>query len=355
VSPPDRDDFNDLPILADLRAQLEARFSRPASRAQRAARRGLGLVPVLIATGTAIAVVVLALTVIRPGHAQHNAPAAPVHHPPQLPPKPSPNPSPAQSRDIDKAQHAVIERDPACRVPVNRGQTVSGGSPGPAILSRLGVMRRPAPPRDAAWRTLFNNGWDIGAEVDVNYIREARIEYGKAYFLIPEGHTTPFGPIPSRCYAEMRTALERALRHVSPRQRALTLAQQAEQFSVQRTESSHRAGLCFAAVSLHHKRRIGGVDMGCSPGAQDFGPDLTGGIGERDRAGGTILAAIVPDGVASVTLRFAAGTGDPARAITSKAINNVVAFKIPPHTAHHGFPTEVIRRAADGHIIDTSP
>jgi hypothetical protein len=54
-----------------------------------------------------------------------------------------------------------------------------------------------------------------------------------------------------------------------------------------------------------------------------------------------------------VTLEFSAGQGNPARSISSRAVNNVVAFKIPPHTAHPQFPTHVVEHAADRHTIPT--
>ena len=52
-----------------------------------------------------------------------------------------------------------------------------------------------------------------------------------------------------------------------------------------------------------------------------------------------------------MTLEFFAGHGNPARSIFSRTVNNVVVFKIPLHTAHQQFPSRVIVRAADGHVI----
>ena len=64
-------------------------------------------------------------------------------------------------------------------------------------------------------------------------------------------------------------------------------------------------------------------------------------MGRATRAGGTIFAAVVPDVVGSVTLEFDAGGGDPARSITSRAVNNVVVFKHPP--AHRPSAVSVSR------------
>jgi hypothetical protein len=189
----------------------------------------------------------------------------------------------------------------------------------------------------------------------VDYIRRARTAYGKSFYLIPEARIIPFGSIPARCFGEMRRALQRDLRGAAPALRAPTLRAQAEAFAIQRLQAQQQEGLCFAAVSLgYHGPMGGGVDEGCSPGVPSVRHPLGGGIGEGDRTGGTIFASIVPDRVGAVTLEFFAGHGDPARAISSRAVNNVVVFKIPPHTAHQQFPSRVILRAADGHIIPTS-
>jgi hypothetical protein len=59
--------------------------------------------------------------------------------------------------------------------------------------------------------------------------------------------------------------------------------------------------------------------------------------------------------VATVTVEYAAAGRDPARTLTSTAVNNVVVFKIPRRTAHQPFPTKVIERAADGRVIPPAP
>lgn len=359
-----RDSFDDLPILADLRDELERRFAGPPGWRhgvrRLGARLGTGLsaLPVMIGTAAAVAVLVLALTVVKPGHhtAAPTAGHGPTHHPTPPPPQ---GPNAAASKAVAKADAAVAKRDPGCVQRVNRGQTLSHDMPLPALTASLGVLRRPASPHDAAWRTLFNNGWDAGAEVYVDYVREARVAYGKAFFLVPEGHITPFGAIPSRCYreqvVELRHEFAHAVHPATPNVVVAALAAQRGNVHALRVQTAQRSGLCFAAVSLHRRGKTGGVDMGCSPGTESLGPDLSGGIGEGDRAGGTIFAAIVPDGVASVTLHFLAGKGNPARDVTSQAVNNVVVFKIPPHTYHASFPTSIIRRDGAGHVISSSP
>jgi hypothetical protein len=268
--------------------------------------------------------------------------------PPQLPTE-------AEQRYIDLARRQTIARDPRCTAPVNnqRGATSVHRVPPRALLSVLGVLRRPALPADRSTRMLMRNGFDAGAGVYVDFIRRARTAYGKSFYVIPEARIGMFGPIPGRCYREMRGALQRDLRAAPPSLRAPTLRAQAQEFAIQRLEARQQQGLCFAAVSLGFHGRLGGVDEGCSPGVPNVRNPLGGGVGEGDRAGGTIFAAVVPDIVAGVTLEFSAGHGDPARAISSRAINNVVVFKIPQRTAHQQFPSHVILRATDGHILPT--
>jgi hypothetical protein len=273
------------------------------------------------------------------------APGRPSHSP-QVP-------SAAEQRYINEAQRQTIARDPGCKAPTNNqlGATLVHRAPPQALLSALGVLRRPAPPADRSTRMLFRNGFDAGAGVYVDYIRRARTAYGKSFYLIPEARVIPFGSIPERCYGEMRRTLQRDLRTAPVALREPTLHAQAQAFAMQRLQAKHQQGLCFAAVSLGYHGPMGGVDEGCSTGVPNVRNPLGGGIGEGDRAGGTIFAAIVPDKVATVTLEFFAGHGNPARAISSHAVNNVVVFKIPSHTAHQQFPSRVIVRAADGHVI----
>lgn len=199
----------------------------------------------------------------------------------------------------------------------------------------------------------MRNGFNAGAGVYVDYIRRARTSFGKSYYLVPEARIGVFGPIPDRCYGEMRRALKHDLRSAPPALRKPALAAQAQEFAAERLQARQQQGLCFAAVSLGFHGRLGGVDEGCTPGVPNVRNPLAGGIGEGDRAGGTIFAAVVPDVVGSVTLEFDAGGGNPARSITSRAVNNVVVFKIPPHTAHQQSPSRVTVRDRHGHPIPT--
>jgi hypothetical protein len=240
----------------------------------------------------------------------------------------------------------------------NQGVTFTHGKPSNALLATLGVLRRPAPPADETNRTLIQSGFDVGAGVYVNYIRRARTEFNKSFYIIPEARTTPFSPIPSRCYTEMHAALLHEIRQLARTQQARIFQLQALQFAAQRALTEHRDGFCFAAVSLGYHSKFTGVDSGgCSQGPptlKQYWPTDPGWMQEDLNNGDVLLAGVVPDGVTAVTVHYVAGNGHPARTITSTIINNVAAFEIPPGTFRKNYvPTTVVWRAADGRVLRT--
>jgi hypothetical protein len=349
-------------LLPQVREQLDAAAHRKVRRRRRwGLLRGLGqtraigaMIPVAASVVTAVAIAVIAITAL---HAAHHGSSRPAHQPAPQVARPALHrvhpPSPAQ-RAIDaivgKATVQTIRSDHACQN-ANRGATIVHGSPGQQLLSRLGVLRRPAIP-SSTLQTLLAAGFTAGARVDIDYIRLAQIAYGNAYYLIPEGNPSGRGTIPARCFTEFRTRLEQLTARLPPAERTAALEQQSQDLRGMRQQAAQPA-LCFAIVTTRHVRPPNGVNSGCSSTTSFLHPGWQG-IGQGDRAGGQIFAAIVPDGVATVTLKFSASGNDPARTLTARAVNNVVAFKIPPHTAHAAFPTAFIWRSAEGHIIRRS-
>jgi hypothetical protein len=346
-----RERFEDLPILADLRNQLAGHMREaPAPRRSGGwARTGLGRASLALAVTVALAVVAVGLLALhhRAAVPQQSGPAGHVQH--SGPPAPGPSPSGVNGY-VTKAQRQTIARDHACSPPTNRGQTIDRGSPPQSMLSALGVLRRPPLPPDPTNKVLYSVGWDAGAGVYVNYIRRARTEYGRSYWIVPEARVTPFGPIPARCDAEFRATLEQDLRHAPRRLRAQALATQSQELRADRQSSEHRAGLCFIEIGLHVRPHPGAVGFGCSPGLSGTVPP-SGGNGSGDRGGGTIMSGIAADDVVAVTVHYDAGRQDPARTITSQVVNNVYVLRIPPHTAHRSFPSGWRIQLADGRVL----
>jgi hypothetical protein len=311
-------------------------------------------IPVALSVTAALAIVVIAITAL---HAAHRAGSPPANQRPAQRAGRVPHlvhsPSPTQ-RAIDavvgKATVQTIHSDHACQ-DANRGTTIVHGSPGQQLLSHLGVLRRPAIP-SSTLQTLLAAGFTAGARVDIDYIRLAQIAYGNAYYLIPEGNPSGREPIPPRCYTEMRTRLKQLTAHLPVTERTAALQLQSQNLQGMRQQAPEPQ-LCFAIVTTRHVPPPNGVNSGCGSTTSFLHPGWQG-IGQGDRSGGQIFAAIVPDGVATMTLKFSAGSNDPARTLIAHAINNVVAFKIPPHTAHADFPSAFIWRSADGRIVNRS-
>jgi hypothetical protein len=359
-------------LLPQVRSQLDAAARRKVTARRRLVGRRTGHaggriraslrvigrnIPVALSLVTTLLIAVVAVAVL---HHRHAGPSTPPKHATASgshpPPKRIGAPTPAQraiEADIGRASYDTTRSDHAC-VSNNRGPTTVHGAPGPALLAQLGVLRRPATP-SSTLRTLLGGGFLAGSRVYINYIRLARIDYGRAFYLIPEGNPSGLGSIPARCYTEMRARLKHIIANLPASEQASALTQQAQGLQSMR-QRTDQPGLCFAVVTTSHVRTPKGVNSGCSPTTSFRQAGLGGGIGLGDHAGGQIFAAIVPDSVASVTLYFSASSKDPARTLTSHAVNNVVVFKIPLHTPHAEFPTTITRRAVNGQIIsETAP
>jgi hypothetical protein len=349
-------------LLPQVRDQLDAAAHRKVRRRRlQGPMRTLGwpqaigrTIPVALSVAAVLAIAVIAITALHAAHRDGSRPGN--HHPahrashvPRLvhPPRPAQR---AIDAIVGKATVQTIHSDHACQ-DANRGATIVHGSPGQQLLSRLGVLRRPAVP-SSTLHTLLAAGFTAGARVDIDYIRLAQIAYGNAYYLIPEGNPSGREPIPARCFTEMRTRLEHLTADLPAAERTAALQQQSENLQGIRQQVPEPA-LCFAIVTTRHVRPPNGVNSGCGSTTSFLHPGWEG-IGQGDGAGGQIFAAIVPDGVATVTLKFSASTNAPARSLTAQAINNVVVFKIPPHTPHADFPTAFIWRSAAGLITSRS-
>jgi hypothetical protein len=306
-----------------------------------------------LALAVAIAVAVVAIGLLALHHrsaAPHPAPPAnhgTVHR--SVPEPGNPPPSPGDKL-ATQAQHQVIARDHSCAQPVNRGETIDHGSPPHAILSQLGVLRRPPLPPDPTNRVLYSIGWDKGAGVYVNYIRRARTVYGRSYWIVPEARTIPFGPIPARCYREFHATLLRDLRHASARLRAQALNAQRGQFSMMRSQSEHRAGLCFIEIGLHVRPHPGAVGFGCSQGIQNVVPGF-GGSESGGGAGTMIVSGLAPDGVVAVTVHYSPSGSGPAQTVTSNVVNNVYVLRVRRKAGRGPFPATWRIRMANGRVL----
>jgi hypothetical protein len=200
------------------------------------------------------------------------------------------------------SRFAAANSRSAC-VPQQQPATIKG-SPAASLLSILGVLRRPGTPADALppqLRLFFS-----GTSFFVDYVRRARVVSGRSYYVVP----ARFG----RC----GTTLE------------------------------PHEGIVLVCVLRANQRILDAGTGGESTATQvkQDGMFLVGGSClHTSRA--TLLAGVVPDGVAAVTLHY------PASTLTITPVDNIVAAAVPDPGGPLWRPLAMVWRSADGAIIKT--
>lgn len=184
------------------------------------------------------------------------------------------------------------------------------GAPSRSLLSILGVLRRPATPADVLPRRLALEG-----NTFVRYVRRTRVVNGSQYFIYPA--------IVSGC-------------------------------------GSHaRQGMMHLDVNID----LGGGAIGATGGGGASAATIEQGhavtTGPPGSSTSSTLTMIVPDGVASMTIRFPAGQASgyspkisPAVTITTAPVNNEVVVRVPRSGGGSAIRQATITwRAANGHIL----
>jgi hypothetical protein len=343
-------------LLPQLERELLAAHTRHSRRRRRPlGSRMLGAGGIVFATAVAVAVAVVILAVgqIHPGSTGGGS-----HSPPPQatgPLLPS-NPTKRQLREenhLYAALAAVARQDQACSLAsstLTQKATISQGSPSQALLSILGVLRRPARATDRLpvrityhpYRRDPNGSLPPLKGVYIRYIRRARWRYGAGYYLVPAADANARHPIPERCYAKLHTAVAHELDHVPTNLRSSTLKLEPRFVDQLRSVTAPAEGVCLAALN-----DTGNGD-GCGGG--DTLTDIEQGhtITSGGPTGVGVVYGIVPDHVETVTLRY------PRQSFTVAVINNVFILKNPhQHLANYGFPQTIIWRGTNNTTIKT--
>ena len=305
---------------------------------------GARLLPVAAAVAVTLAVVVGALVLL--GHGHPPARSAPASHPPSggmaavigsTPPKLL-----AREFGFMAAATKQVLASPACRPRQPTGVQIIHGTPGRSLLSILGVLRRPATPADKLSPDLLGSG--LGDSVYAGHLRRARVLDGTSYYVAP-ARDDPAARFPSAaCFAKQAAALELYLPKIPAALRAPTRELQTRLIAYDRHLASTppQDALCFVTTS----RNSGTSECGVTAAQIRAGQGLSG---SQD-----VFSGVVPDGVASVTLRFPPSSPRPASSVTAAVRGNVYIV----HVAGAGkssavvVPT-IIWRAADGHVLKT--
>ena len=357
--------FDDLEaqLHAAARAQIAA---SSASRPERRSRAGsmLRSVPVLLAVGTTVLVVILALAFIR-----HKQPTTP-NHPPGGPaasgPPAFPTLSTMQRKQIDyvmKADGTASRRDPAC-APLPRGigdpgrkPSLSQGSPSAATLAILGTLRRPQTPADRLpprkiWdgpnskpRTYPYGTYPPVIGIYARYIRYARHRDGANYYLVPAGNVNQRTPVPARCDREQVTALRQELPQIPRNLRPGIFALQTTYLAYERRSTAPYPGVCLSALNS-----TGNGDGASCYAISEINTGHT--LSSGAPGGVPVVYGLAPDGVRSVTFYYPGRY--PGHPLTALVISNVYVLHDPgDRLPSYGFPTKLIWHAANGHVIKT--
>jgi hypothetical protein len=250
------------------------------------------------------------------------------------------------ARNADTALHSLIAQDPACGSHGVIGH-ISERAPSPELQRLLGVLRRPATAQDALPKAF--SATLQGGDVYVRYIRRAQVAFGQTYYVIPSGNWQSETPPARRCLAEAR----RELPHLPAAQRATALAVVAQSLRHERHNDQAHEAVCLISISTTKPLREGS-DCGISTAQVADGQDLGSGT---EPGQPTLISALVPDGVATVTMVFPPTSDAPQGAkISTRPEGNVVAVRVPASLSESiqgANPSTIVWRSATGKVLRT--
>jgi len=366
-----RDDFKDVPILAELGALIEraavragagdarVRATPPHSLSARRsggarpvrsvrARNVIGALAITLSVGVTVAVVAIVISL---GHGPGLGSTSPGGSG-GVPPDPSSAPGYDQvSQYIFKAEMAANRHDRGClvgsNVPPPRHPIINSGRPSRAMFDAFAIFRRPQQPTDRPPRGFDRLAAGGGVRgIYVHYVRRAQYRYGGGYYLIPAADVNAGRRVPARCFTEQATAFRHELPQIPAplKQRAARI--DAESIAYQRYRQQHPSGIC-----LSHLNNQGGGGGGCGATLADTENHPGLGLSQGDSQSDSINAGIVPDGIASITYRYAKTRHSRAFTITVAVINNLVVYKTP--RGANSARVSLTLRAANGTVIRT--
>lgn len=346
------------PFFDDLERQLHDAATEVAARRRGRSRwrAGLRAAPVAGAIALSAVVAVVAVTALR--HSNTSTSRTPPGTsqgaggtPPQLPR--FTHADFAIQKYLRRATAAVHAQEPEC-VPVPRrhpSSAFSTGSPPRSMLDAFAILRRPKTALDTPQGGMFHHGLPLARDVYARYVRRSQYRFGGGYYLVPAGDVVETS-MPAHCYADLLAALRSEKIPSTLRTRAIRYQSQQNAWELYRQQ--HPAGLCL----LHlNNQGYGGGGCGATTAEIEQGPGI--GLSQGANGGGWIVSGIVPDGVATVSIRYPGGQPLPNSTrrsrpftITVPVINNTVVFK-EPAAASIGNDGTVVWRSANGAIVRT--
>lgn len=251
-----------------------------------------------------------------------------------LPPAPLQNATRVMRQRVLKS--AACRRSRPAAVPA-----VRDGAPSHALLSILGVLRRPATPADSLPPPLRNSAGDAQG-VYVRYVRRARVENGISYYVVPASNVLPSGVLPEKCVAALSAALRAELPRIAPALRGPTLRAERRAPATEHEYAEQQAtgGVC---LMFYGPKANGGT---CGATASEL--SATGLISSTSP-----LSGVVPDGVASVSVEYPGKAKSTQRTVTVGVVGNVFVTPIFSSSVFGHEQPKMIWRSAGGEIIKT--
>lgn len=320
-------------LLAAAGAQVQGAGHRRWNRL----RHSAGFLPILASVAVVVAVLVVALTTLVHGPTAPHQSAA--HAPPAGSPPPLTRPERRYLREATTAAH----RTPACGHLQARRPAISNGSPNPALLSTLGVLRRPETRQDSLPRGLAGqietSQGPIDRSVYIHHVRLARVAHGISYYLVPVVALSGRRAALENCYHAIRMAVQAELPRIPARLRAPILAYEAWGQTVVRRigQEEDTDGVCLVFSAA------GGRGGLCAASASDI--KRWGMIAPFG-----LLSGVVPDGVATVTVDYSAMTGKPAQTASSRVVGNIFVTTLR-QSGGRQWRLSMTWRSSDGRIV----
>ena len=278
------------------------------------------------------------------------------------PKNPGPIPRDVDDAAVASAWNTAWAKDPACRpVESSVGTRTSTATPTKDMLSTIPVLQRPATPADRLSSQLtFFNGLPrlLLAQRGVIYIRYerlARVTDGFSFYLVPAdklGRPPLSASAANHCYEITVAALNTELPTVPKAERAPTRRYGNAVFAEGRyylETSKVHDGIFLLAERLQG----GGSGTGGESAATIHKTGVLGFEGPDPN----LWYGIVPPGVATVTLRFAAVNHGVHRlsafSVTGKVVNSVFVLSGSRRSGQQNWPAAAIWRSASGHTVKT--
>jgi hypothetical protein len=303
-------------------------------------RTGLRAAPALVAVATTVIIAGAALLLFGHGTPHRTSPTTGNLQSILLS-----TPRPQLQRELGYIKSATrhVSQSPVCRTHQPTKVTFISGSPGADLLATLGVLRRH---RTATDRLTAPSSFFGGPEqIYRDYERRALVSEGVSYYIVAVREDRA-AMMPSERCTEM---LEAALRTYAPKipasVRRQTLAIEAGLISYYRrlVATAPGDGICLV---IDGKGDSGGE---CTTVASEIQ------AGKQPSDDNGTFSGVVPDGVASITLRFPAVRGEHFASVTAPVHGNMYAVRAPRGFSGAGGPTEptMLWRSAQGAVVRT--